>query len=80
MFMGDLFFDFGKIEMKVTGEKSFEIHIADFPKEFKNLYLLMRGWYARLLTIAGAKSVKSEITGKPWLGTDPHCVITYNFE
>ena len=80
MRLGALFFDFGKIEMKATGEKSFQIEFVDHPKDFKNFYILMRGSYACLLVLSGANNVESEITQKPWMGSGPNCIITYRFE
>lgn len=80
MFMGSIFFDPGETEMKVTGEKSFEIHCIDYPADFKNLYLLLRGWYTRLLILAGAQNIENEITAKSWLGNAKHSVISFGFD
>lgn len=80
MFMGALFFDPGKTEIKILGEKAFEIHLIDYPPDFKNLYFLLLGWYARLLDLAGAQNIESEITAKSWLGMSEHTIITYRFD
>jgi hypothetical protein len=78
MHLESLFFDFGNVEMKVTGEKSFEIHINGFPRDFKNLYLLKRGWYVRLLEMAGAENIESHFISKSWQGA-PSTIIEYRF-
>lgn len=76
--LSTLFFDFGKLETKAIGEKSIELHISDFPPNFKYLYWIKRGWYARLLVLCGAEKVESKFTLSSWQGA-PKTVIEYTF-
>ena len=78
MYLESLFFDFGKIEMKRTGENRFEIHLNGFPKDFKNLYLIKRGWYVGILEMARAQNVQSNFISKSWQGA-PTTIIEYRF-
>ena len=73
-----LHFDAGKIEAKIMGEKKVELHVTGFPRDFKYFYSFMRGWNARVFTLAGAQKVESEFKLKSWEGA-PKTVIEYRF-
>jgi uncharacterized protein YbaA (DUF1428 family) len=72
------FRDVGNVEMKVTGEKRFEVRLAGFPREFKNLTVLKSGWYVGVLELAGAQNIERNFTSKTWKG-DPASTIEYSF-
>lgn len=77
-YVESLFFDFGKVEIKVTGENVIEIYLHEFPREFRNLYWVKNGWYVGILEMTGAKNIESHFIAKSWSG-DPITIIEYRF-
>ncbi len=54
-----LFFDFGNIYAEAASDSRIRVIVKGFPPDFVELHDLLRGWYGKVLEMAGATGVKS---------------------
>ncbi len=71
-----LFFDFGSISCEVLSENRVQVAAEGFPPDFEEICHLLRGWYGRILEMAGAAGVQSRFVSMAPKG-DPVTRVVY---